>query len=111
MPPKKLDNYALYVSSRTLLTFTSGLLGPFWILFIKDFGGNSIEQFGFSLSLAVFASAITSYYAGKYSDKLGRKVFLNIQRNCCKCGGFQLYINRITDAVIHFADFRWYCFC
>jgi MFS family permease len=55
---------------------------PFWIIFLQDFGG-SIEQFGFAIGLMMLAQSVTSYYVGKYSDKLGRKIFLII-------GGFIL---------------------
>ena len=55
---------------------------PFYIIFLQGFGG-SIEQFGFAIGLMILAQSITSYFAGKYSDKLGRKIFLIV-------GGFIL---------------------
>lgn len=106
---KNLGNYNIFVISRSLLSFTLGLLGPFWILFIKDFKGNSIEQFGFSLSLAIFANAVTSYYVGKYSDKLGRKAFLIYSGIAAGVVTFsytligslmQLYILQILDGIV-----------
>lgn len=79
---KRLGNYKIFLFSNSILAFALGLFTPFWIIFLQDFGG-SVEQFGFAIGLMVFAQSITSYFAGKYSDKLGRKIFLII-------GGFIL---------------------
>ena len=80
---RKLGNYNLFLASNALLSFAMGMFAPFWIVFIQDFGGRSFEQFGFSIGLMVLAQSITSYFAGRYSDKLGRKTFLI-------AGGFML---------------------
>lgn len=58
-----------------MLAFALGLFMPFWMIFLQDFG-SSIEQFGFALGLMMLAQSVTSYFAGKYSDKMGRKLFL-----------------------------------
>ncbi len=79
---EKLGNYKVFLLSNSALSFALGLFTPFWIIFLQDFGG-SIQQFGFSIGLMVLAQSVTSYFAGKYSDKLGRKIFLII-------GGFML---------------------
>lgn len=79
---RKLGNYRIFLFSNSVLAFAMGLFTPFWIIFLQDFGG-SIEQFGFALGLMLFAQSTTSYFVGKYSDKLGRKIFLII-------GGFIL---------------------
>ncbi|MBI2076211.1 MAG: MFS transporter [Candidatus Aenigmarchaeota archaeon] len=78
----RLGNYRLFLFSNSILAFASGLFVPFWIIFLQDFGG-SIEQFGFAIGLMMLAQSITSYYVGRYSDKVGRKVFLIV-------GGFIL---------------------
>src|SRR3989338_6337650 len=82
MPFEKLGNYRVFLLSNSALSFALGLFTPFWIIFLQDFGG-SIQQFGFSIGLMVLAQSVTSYLVGKYSDKLGRKIFLII-------GGFVL---------------------
>ncbi|MBI2549962.1 MFS transporter [Candidatus Woesearchaeota archaeon] len=79
---EKLGNYKIFLLSNSTLSFALGLFMPFWIIFLQDFGG-SIQQFGFSIGLMVLAQSVTSYFAGKYSDKLGRKMFLIF-------GGFML---------------------
>lgn len=79
---KKENNYKVFLFSNSILGLAFGLFSPFWMIFLKDFGG-SMEQFGFAIGLMIFAQAIASYFAGKYSDKFGRKIFLII-------GGFIL---------------------
>lgn len=79
---KRLENYRLFLFSNSILAFAIGLFTPFWIIFIEKFGGG-IEKFGFAIGFMILAQSITSYFVGKYSDKLGRKIFLLI-------GGFIL---------------------
>ncbi len=71
----KLGNYKIFLFSNSMLAFAIGLFTPFWIIFLQKFGGG-VEQFGIAIGIMVFAQSITSYFVGKYSDKLGRKVFL-----------------------------------
>src|SRR3989344_9461612 len=68
-------NYRILLFSNSILSFALGLFMPFYIIFIQDFGGG-IESFGFSIGLMVLAQSLTSYFAGKYSDRFGRKIFL-----------------------------------
>jgi MFS family permease len=53
-----------------------GFYSPFFIIFVQKLGGGNVTQFGFSVGLMAFAFAVTSYFAGKYSDRFGRKIFL-----------------------------------
>lgn len=68
------SNYYKFLISNSILFFGLGLFTPFWIIFIKDFGG--IEQFGFAMGLMVLAQSATSYTVGRYSDRFGKKIFL-----------------------------------
>jgi MFS family permease len=65
----------MFLYSNSMLAFALGLFMPFWMVYLQDFG-TGIEQFGFALGLMMLAQSSTSYFAGKFSDKLGRKVFL-----------------------------------
>ncbi len=65
----------LFTFSSSIFFFSVGLMGPFWVIFLQDFGG-SLESLGFSVGLAFLSQSVTSYFSGKYSDKFGRKVFL-----------------------------------
>ncbi len=75
MKSDNLANYRIFLFSNSLLAFAGGLFGPFYIIFLQNFGG-SIQQFGFSIGLMALFQSITSFFAGKYSDKMGRKAFL-----------------------------------
>lgn len=70
-------NYRILLFSNSLMYFAIGLFMPFWVIFVQDFG-KSIESFGFAIGLMALAQSATAYFAGKYSDKFGRKVFLTI---------------------------------
>ena len=67
----------IFTFSTSLMSFAFGLFGPFYLIFINKIGG-SIENFGIAVGLVVLAGALTSFLAGKYSDKFGRKPFLII---------------------------------
>jgi len=74
---KKERNYKIFLFSNSVLGLAFGLFSPFWAIFLRDFGG-SIESYGFAIGLMALAQAVTSYFVGKYSDKIGRKPFLII---------------------------------
>lgn len=68
-------NFKIFTFSRSLIALATGLFGPFYILFINDFG-NSIESFGIAVGLMFLAGGLFSLFAGRFSDKIGRKPFL-----------------------------------
>jgi DHA1 family multidrug resistance protein-like MFS transporter len=70
-------NFKIFVFSNSLLALAIGLFGPFYYIFINDIGG-SIENFGIAAGLLVLSGALFSLFAGKFSDKIGRKPFLVI---------------------------------
>lgn len=90
---KKLGNFKLFLLSNSLLAFAGGIFAPFWFIFLQNFGGG-IEQFGFSIGLMALAQAVTSYYSGKHSDKLGRKIFFII-------GGFAVALVTFAYTLIN----------
>lgn len=67
-------NYKVYTLACAIGSFIGGLFGPFYLLFIQKIGGG-IESFGIALGIMMLAESITSFFAGKYSDKFGRKPF------------------------------------
>ncbi len=64
-----------FLTSQSITLFGSGLVFPFYILFIRDVGANFTE-FGIAYALFAFTSAIVHGLVGRWSDKLGRKIFL-----------------------------------
>ncbi len=71
-------------SDRNLLIFTAissiwatvmGLIGPFYIIYVSNLSGG-YEKLGMAFGIVVLARSASTYLAGKYSDKLGRKRFL-----------------------------------
>src|SRR3989338_6649041 len=71
----KLGNYNLFLLSNAVLSLTTGLFTPFWMIFVKDIGGG-VEQFGFAIGLMVLVQSVTSYFVGKHSDQVGKKIYL-----------------------------------
>lgn len=70
-------NFRIFIFSNSLMALAVGLFGPFYYLFINNIGG-SIENFGIATGLLVLSGALFSLFAGKSSDKIGRKPFLII---------------------------------
>jgi MFS family permease len=68
-------NFRIFTFSNSLMALAFGLFGPFYLIFINDLGG-SIENFGIAVGLVILSGALVSLFAGKYSDKFGRKPFL-----------------------------------
>jgi len=71
-------------SERTLLIFTTvssiwavvfGLIGPFYVVYVEQLSGG-MEKLGFAFSIMIFLQSGTAYFAGRFSDKLGRRPFL-----------------------------------
>jgi len=61
------------VSSIWAIVF--GLIGPFYVVHVEKLSGG-IEKLGIAFSIMVLFQSATSYLAGRYSDKLGRRPFL-----------------------------------
>ncbi|MBI3052216.1 MFS transporter [Candidatus Woesearchaeota archaeon] len=75
MLSKNLANYRLLLASNAVFSFAFGVFTPFWIIFIQGFGGG-LQQLGIALGLMALAQSVTSYFAGRWSDRLGRKPFV-----------------------------------
>jgi len=71
----RLTNYRIFVISYTIVSFAMGIFGPFWAVFILEFG-DSVESLGFAVGLMILAQSLTSYFAGRLSDRFGRKRFM-----------------------------------
>lgn len=83
-------------NSRNLLIFTSvssiwaivmGLIGPFYVLYVAELSGG-VEKLGLAFSIMILAQSAATYLAGRFSDRLGRKLFL--------------FLTAYTDSVVLF---------
>ena len=83
-------------SERNLLIFTTvssiwavvfGLIGPFYVIHVERLSGG-MEKLGIAFSIMVLLQSLTSYLAGHFSDRLGRKPFL--------------FLTAYTDAIVLF---------
>ena len=72
----QLTNYKIFLGADTIVSFAMGLFGPFWAVFILEFGDSSIESLGFAVGIMILAQSLTAYFAGKFSDRFGRKGFM-----------------------------------
>jgi DHA1 family multidrug resistance protein-like MFS transporter len=70
--------------TRNLLIFTTvssvwaivlGFIGPFYVLQVERLSGG-MEKLGIAFSITVLVQSASTYFAGRFSDRLGRKPFL-----------------------------------
>ncbi len=61
--------------TQSIVLFGTGIVFPFYIIFIKQIGAN-FTQFGIAYALFALSSAFVHKLIGGFSDKLGRKLFL-----------------------------------
>jgi MFS family permease len=73
---KRAANFWIYVSSETIVSFAFGLFGPFFVVFVQDFGGRSFATFGYAFAINVFAQSIVAYLVGGLIDRHGSKPFM-----------------------------------
>ena len=89
-------------SERNLLIFTTvssiwavvfGLIGPFYVIHVERLSGG-MEKLGIAFSIMVLLQSLTSYFAGHFSDRLGRKPFLFL---AAYIDAFILFLYTIID--------------
>jgi len=73
-------------SARNLLVFTTvssvwaviyGLIGPFYVVHVEKLSGG-MEKLGIAFSIMILLQSASTYVAGHFSDRLGRRPFLFI---------------------------------
>ncbi|MBS4220356.1 MFS transporter [Bacillus sp. FJAT-49711] len=65
------------VVSQSISILGSSLVFPFYLIFIKEVGGGFL-QYGISYGLFTISSSLVHIAVGKWSDRLGRRLFLLI---------------------------------
>jgi len=68
-------NLKWVVISQSWVLFGSGLVFPFYLIFIREVGAG-FSEFGLAYGLFMLSSALVHHWVGRESDKFGRKVFL-----------------------------------
>lgn len=75
MSPSSDRNLLIFTSVRSIWAITFGLIGPFYVVYVAGLSGG-MEKLGIAFSIMVLCQSLTSYLAGHFSDKLGRRPFL-----------------------------------
>lgn len=70
-----MDKLKWLTISQSIVLFGTGIVFPFYVIFIKEIGANFTE-FGIAYALFALSSALVHKIIGSYSDKFGRKIFL-----------------------------------
>jgi DHA1 family multidrug resistance protein-like MFS transporter len=88
MSPERGKSLRIFTIVSSIWGVVFGLIGPFYALYVAKISGG-MEKLGIAFSIMILVQAATSYFVGRYSDKLGRKPFL--------------FASAYTDAAVLFA--------
>lgn len=84
-----------------LIMLATAMLGPIYALFVKEVGGDLLDA---SLTAATFALAagVTTFFAGKYADKIKRSQLIIVFGYFIMAIGFGLYtqVNSIYSLLL-----------
>ena len=61
--------------SQSIVLFGTGIVFPFYIIFINKIGANFTE-FGIAFAIFSLSAALVHKFIGRFSDKFGRRIFL-----------------------------------
>ncbi len=68
-------NLILYTTVSSIWAIVLGFIGPFYVLQVQKLSGG-MEKLGAAFGIMVLLQSATPYFAGRFSDRLGRKPFL-----------------------------------
>lgn len=74
-------NLRILTAVNSVWSTVMGLIGPFYVLYIKDIAGG-LDQLGIAYAILIFTQAVASYYLGRFSDKHGRKALIIASAYC-----------------------------
>ncbi|MDA8433672.1 MAG: MFS transporter [Nitrospiraceae bacterium] len=72
---RKISSLLVFTLVNSVWGVVYGMIGPFYTLYIAGKSGG-MEKLGYAFSIMILVQAASSYYVGRYSDRLGRKPFL-----------------------------------
>lgn len=68
-------NLRIFTTISSIWAVIFGLIGPFYVVHVEKLSGG-MEKMGIAFSIMILFQSAASYFAGHYSDKLGRRPFL-----------------------------------
>lgn len=74
-------NLRILTAVNSVWSTVMGLIGPFYVLYIKDIAGG-LDQLGIAYAILIFTQAVASYYLGRFSDRHGRKALIIASAYC-----------------------------
>ena len=75
MSPSSARNLQIFTAVSSIWAIVFGLIGPFYVVYVERLSGG-MEKLGIAFSIMILLQSFTSYFAGHFSDKLGRRPFL-----------------------------------
>ena len=75
MRPSSARNLQIFTTVSSIWAIVFGLIGPFYVVYVERLSGG-MEKLGIAFSIMILLQSFTSYFAGHFSDKLGRRPFL-----------------------------------
>ena len=75
MNPSSAKNLLVFTTVSSIWAIVFGLIGPFYVIQVERISGG-MEKLGIAFSILILLQSFTSYLAGRFSDKIGRKPFL-----------------------------------
>jgi len=73
--PTSARNLLIFTTVSSIWAIVFGFIGPFYVVYVERLSGG-MEKLGIAFAIMVLLQSITSYFAGYFSDKLGRRLFL-----------------------------------
>lgn len=71
----KINSLKIFVVVGSIWALVMGFIGPFFIVHVEKLSGG-MEKLGIAFSIMILVQSTTTYFAGRFSDKLGRKPFM-----------------------------------
>ena len=75
MSSSSARNLLIFTTVRSIWAIVFGLIGPFYVVYVERLSGG-MEKLGIAFSIMILLQSLTSYLAGHFSDRLGRRPFL-----------------------------------
>ena len=75
MNPASIRNLQIFTTVSSVWGIVFGLIGPFYVVHVQRLSGG-MEKLGIAFSIMVLLQSVSTYLAGRFSDRLGRRPFL-----------------------------------